>query len=183
MNVVDGISKQQIDLVHALLNTRYGQLYADIWKVGVNLSLRIGDLLAIRFDDLDLANRTLTLTESKTGKRKDIRLNAPAIAVIQRRRKEHPGDVFLFEVHSNRTSGKPISRVSVARCFKDVGDSLGLSVGTHSMRKSRGKAMFDSGMPIEKISKVLNHASTGVTLRYLGITRDQVLQTYDDFEL
>jgi len=160
MNTVDGINKQQIDLVHALLNTRYGPLYADIWKIGVNLSLRIGDLLSIKFDDLDLDNRSLTLTETKTGKRKDIRLNAPALAVIQRRRKEQPGDAYLFEVHSNRAKGKPISRVSVARAFKDVGDSLGLNIGTHSMRKSRGKAMFDSGMPIEKISKVLNHAST-----------------------
>lgn len=183
MNIVEAISKAEIDLVHNLLNRRYGPLYADVWKVGVNLSLRIGDLLSIRFDDLDLANRSLTLREQKTGKSKDIRLNAPAMAVIQRRRKEQPGDVFLFEVHSNRASGKPISRVSVARAIKDVGDSLGLTIGTHSMRKSRGKALFDAGVPIEKISKVLNHASTGVTLRYLGISRAEVLRTYDDFEL
>jgi hypothetical protein len=51
------------------------------------------------------------------------------------------------------------------------------------MRKSRGKAMYDAGVPIEKISKVLNHADTGVTLRYLGITHADVMQTYDDFPL
>ncbi len=60
---------------------------------------------------------------------------------------------------------------------------LGLTINTHSMRKSRGKAMFDAGVPVEKISKVLNHSDTGVTLRYLGITKEAVLQTYDDFEL
>lgn len=183
MNIVDGISKTEIDMVATLLAKRHGAIYHDIWRFGVNVALRIGDLLAIKFADLDLDNRTLTLTESKTGKRKDVRLNAPAIAVIQRRRKEHPGDAYLFEVHSNRASGKPISRVSVARVFKDVGDSLGLTVGTHSMRKSRGKALFDAGVPIEKIAKVLNHSSSGVTLRYLGISRAEVLQTYDDFEL
>jgi integrase len=129
-------------------------------------------LLSIRFSDLDLDKRLLTLTESKTGKRKDIRLNASALDVIQRRRKDHPGDVFLFEVHCN-----------LSRAFKDVGDSLGLNVGTHSMRKSRGKAMFDAGLPIEKIARVLNHASSGVALRYLGISREDVLKTYDDFEL
>ena len=43
--------------------------------------------------------------------------------------------------------------------------------------------MFDAGVPIEKIVKVLNHSDTGVTLRYLDITQEAVLKTYDEFEL
>ncbi len=38
-------------------------------------------------------------------------------------------------------------------------------------------ALYQDGVPIEKIAKVLNHAHTGVTLRYLGITEEEVLQT------
>jgi hypothetical protein len=38
-------------------------------------------------------------------------------------------------------------------------------------------------VPIEKIAKVLNHSNTSSTLRYLGITQEQVLQTFDDYEL
>lgn len=37
--------------------------------------------------------------------------------------------------------------------------------------------------PIEKISKVLNHSATAVTMRYLGITNQEVLDTYDEYEL
>ena len=47
MNIVDAANKEQIALVHALLNSKFGQIYADIWKVGVNLSLRISDLLSL----------------------------------------------------------------------------------------------------------------------------------------
>jgi hypothetical protein len=43
--------------------------------------------------------------------------------------------------------------------------------------------MFDAGVPIEKIAKVLNYSDTGVTLRYLGITQEAILKTYDEFEL
>jgi len=89
----------------------------------------------------------------------------------------------LFQVHSNRAKNKPISRISVSRVFKDAGDILNLTINTHSMRKSRGKAMFDDGVPIEKISMVLNHSNTTSTLRYLGISREAVLQTYDDYQL
>lgn len=93
MNTVNAASKAEIDLIHALLFKRYGQLYADIWKIGVNLSLRISDLLKLKFSDLNIADRSLQLTEQRTGKQKQIRLNSAAIAVIERRRKEHPNDM------------------------------------------------------------------------------------------
>ena len=54
MNVVDAISPAEIGMVSMLLLKRYGPLYADIWKVGLNLSLRISDLLALRYEQLDL---------------------------------------------------------------------------------------------------------------------------------
>ena len=183
MNTVDAISPADIDLVTRLLLKRYGPLYADIWKVGLNLSLRISDLLSLRYDQLDLAGRSVHLIEQKTGKPKTLRLNPVALAIIERRRGERPQDVWLFQVDCNRAKHKPISRIAVSKAFKEVGDSLGLRLNTHSMRKSRGKALYDAGVPIEKISRVLNHSDTGVTLRYLGITQEAVLQTYDDFPL
>ena len=54
MNHVNAINQEQINLVHALLNTKFSELYADVWKVGVNSSLRISDLLRIKFSDMDL---------------------------------------------------------------------------------------------------------------------------------
>ena len=183
MKTVDAISKNEVALVLTMLQKRYPPIYADIWKIGVNLSLRISDLLMIKFSDLNLANRELKLTEQETGKSKEIRLNNSALEVIAARQKQYPDDVFLFQVHSNRAKDKPISRAAVSKVFKEVGESLRLTINTHSMRKSRGKAMFDDGVPVAMISKVLNHSSEAATLRYLGITQERVLQTYDDFEL
>ena len=183
MNTVDGVSQLEVEMIHNTLSKMYSPIYADIWKIGVNLSLRIGDLLQLKYEDLNVTDRSVKLTEAKTGKAKQIRLNNAALAVITRRRQEHPSDTWLFQVHSNRAKDKPISRVSVGRVFSEVGERLGLTINTHSMRKSRGKALYDNHVPIEKIAKVLNHSNTSSTLRYLGITREEVLQTYDDFEL
>ena len=183
MNTVDAVDKSQINLIHSLLKNKFGGIYGDIWKVGVNLSLRISDLLNLKYTDFNFKDRTLNLIESKTGKSKSIRLNQTAIDIIVKRKQDHPRDVWLFQVHCNRAKNKPISRISVSRVFKDAGDMLNLTINTHSMRKSRGKAMFDDGVPIEKISMVLNHSNTTSTLRYLGISREAVLQTYDDYQL
>jgi len=183
MNIVDACNKQEISLVSAMLEKRYPKVYLDVWRIGLNLSLRIGDLLAIRYKDLDTKNRALTLREAKTGKLKHIRLNSAALEIIDKRRRLYPSDTWLFQAHNTRSSDQPITRGSVSRVFKEAGDWLGLTINTHSMRKSRGKAMFDDGLPLELIAKTLNHSSTTETLRYIGITKEQVLQTFDDYQL
>lgn len=184
MNEVEAVkTENEVAAVQTLLEKHHGQIYADIWKVGLNLSLRISDLLDIKFADLDLDRREFTLIEGKTGKKRCVRLNDTALRIINRRRKEWPEDVYLFQVHSNRAKGKPVSRNSVSRAFKDAGDRIGLRINTHSMRKSRGYVMFANGVPIEKVSKVLNHSHPAVTMRYLGITNKEVMDSYDEYEL
>ena len=96
MNAVDAANKAEIAMMHAVLVNKFGQLYADIWKVGVNLSLRISDLLTLKYTDLNLEERLLKLTEAKTGKLKNIRLNSAAILAIVRRQQENPTDTWLF---------------------------------------------------------------------------------------
>jgi integrase len=185
MNIVNAASKDEIDLIYSQLKRSYSnEIYADIWKIGLNLSLRISDLLSLKFDDFNIPQKLLYIKESKTGKSKEIRLNSTAIEIINSRRSKYPNDIYLFQVNSNRAKNKPISRISVSRVFKECADLLKIpNINTHSLRKSRGKAMFDAGKPIEMIAKVLNHSSPATTMTYLGITKDQVMQTYDDFEL
>ena len=178
MNPTEAVkTRDEISTVSLLLQKYGGDLYRDIWKVGINVSLRISDLLSIQYCDLDLENRRLRLREMKTSKNKEIRLNDTVIKIVQKRRKEFPDDKYLFQVHSNRATGKPVSRQMVARKFKEVGETLNIALSTHSMRKTRGFAMFNDGKPIEMISKVLNHSSPSVTMSYLGITKDEVLAT------
>jgi hypothetical protein len=41
---MNAATKAEADLIHALLFKRFGQRYADIWKIDVNLSLCLFDL-------------------------------------------------------------------------------------------------------------------------------------------
>ena len=50
----------------------------------------------LKYTDLNLDTRTPNLTEAKTGKQTNIRLNAPAIAIISRRKQEQLTDILLF---------------------------------------------------------------------------------------
>ena len=76
-------TREEIIMIERLLRTHHGDLYGDVWRIGINLSLRISDLLAIRYTDLDLENRLYTAKESKTSKDRHIRLNNTGLTLIQ----------------------------------------------------------------------------------------------------
>ena len=168
-----------------------GQIYFDIWKAGVNLALRIGDLLSLTMAQvkaLDPAEPVLHLVEEKTGKKRQIRVNTTALKVMQRRLKENPKHCYLFQSESVKLHRKPaqaLNRRSVARVFEKVGQKIApkVQLGTHSMRKTRGYAMHEAGRSIEEICKVLNQASSVVTMRYIGIDQRDIDQSYVEFEL
>lgn len=162
-----------------MLNARGNTLYSDIWHFGLQVALRISDLLTVTMAEAQSGK--LTLVESKTGKTRIINLNDKARAIVKARKEAHPEAVYLFQVNSNRAKDKPVSRVAVAQAFKAVGDEIGVHLGTHSMRKTRGWVMYAAGVKIEMIAKVLNHSSPAITMAYIGITQSEVNATYDQF--
>lgn len=184
MKSVEAVAKDEIALVERKFRLNRWERTADLWRIGVNLALRVSDLLSLRFDQV--TGDVLTIREGKTKKERRIIINNTAREVIDRRRSQHPTDIYLFQANRSNTKSplhKPVSRQYVTNHFQQVGQELGLALGTHSMRKTRGKAMHDAGIPVEQICKVLNHSTPAVTLRYIGITQQDIDNTYTDFEL
>ena len=181
MEKVDAIkNKNEIETIKRLLKKDYGQIYYDIFSVGLNVALRISDLLNIKFSDIDFDNQKLIIKEKKTKKTRIIKLNDEVLRIIRKRQTEFSNDIYIFTSHARRSSGnKPITRQSVSRIFKDVGDRLSLNISTHSLRKTRGYHLYKNDVPIEVICKMFNHSSPKITLAYIGITQGDIDDTYD----
>ena len=167
---------ETIKLVSLLLKKRYGQQMADVWDLGLNLALRISDLLSIQFSHIS-GNR-LTVRESKTGKHATILLNPKAMDIINRIRVDNPYHLYVFQSYRSRYSlnktPRPLTRRAVSKAFKEIGDELGLSLGTHSMRKTRGFHLYNATNDLARVMKMLRHSSEAHTLRYIGMTQQDV---------
>ncbi|WP_296062979.1 tyrosine-type recombinase/integrase [uncultured Amphritea sp.] len=174
-----------IKLISHLLEIRHSKQMSDIWNVGINLALRISDLLSIKFSDVE-ANR-LTIQESKTGKTASILLNAKSEEIIQRIREEHPTHTYLFQSYRNKQAinrvAQPLSRRAVSKAFATIGEELNIPLGTHSMRKTRGYHLYQATKDIARVMKMLRHSSEGVTLRYIGITQQEVDKDFRELVL
>lgn len=186
MAEVQAIKKHEtIKLIGHLLEMRCSKQMADIWNIGLNLALRISDLLSIQFNDIQ--GDRLVIKEMKTGKQANIKLNQKVLTHIQQIRDEHPEHIYLFQSFRNQQAKniKPrqLTRRAVTKAFALVGEELKLALGTHSMRKTRGYHLYQNTKDIGRVMKMLRHSSEGVTLRYIGITQDDVDQDFQELEL
>lgn len=185
-NSSDALTVDECKMIGRLLKKHNtSSIYFDIWTFGLNVPWRISDLLLIEYQDIFEAQDDLgqlcywvRRKEKKTGKYSLVKLNSVALSVIESRKQQWPEDQYLFQVHSNRANLKPISRIAVYRAFEIAGERIARNVGCHSTRKSRGKMLYDSGVPIEHISKVLNHSSPSETMRYIGLDQKTIDDTY-----
>ena len=186
MAEVQAIKKlDTINLISHLLEVRYSKQMADIWNIGLNLALRISDLLSIKFSDLQ--QDRLIIHETKTGKLANIKLNAKVIEAIDKIKVSHPSHIYLFQSYRNNQAkyakAKPLTRRAVTKAFRLVGEELKISLGTHSMRKTRGYHLYQKTKDIGRVMKMLRHGSEGVTLRYIGITQEDVDRDFIELTL
>lgn len=175
----------KVKLISYLLEKRYSKQMADIWNIGLNLALRISDLLSIKFDDIH--DDRLLIHESKIGKLANIQLNNKALTTIKQIRKEHPTHIYLFQSYRNQqamnTAPRPLSRRAVSESFAMIGQEVNIALGTHSMRKTRGYHLYKATNDIARVMKMFRHSSEGVTLRYIGITQEDVDKDFVELEI
>lgn len=155
---------------------------------GCNLGLRISDLLQLRWRDL--LSDDFTITEQKTGKVRNLRVNSSLqkIAASCRKALGRPAeDTFIFVAEGKN---QPISRQAIDLILKQVRVKYRIKsakvFSSHSLRKTFGRRIWlqecDKGrgeQALLLLCDVFGHSSIAITKRYLGIRQDEILSVYD----
>lgn len=179
MNTVEPIrSKRDINKMKKALHGRDLLLFI----VGINSTLRISDLLALKVGDIR-GKDLITLTEKKTGKTKRFPWNQSVKKAVKELVPANAADAdWLFP---SRKGDKAISRVQSWRVLNDAAERAGLDIqiGTHTLRKTAAYHAYKNGTDITLLMKVLNHSSARETLHYLGITQQQTDAVFEALNL
>ncbi|HEY5833822.1 tyrosine-type recombinase/integrase, partial [Streptomyces sp.] len=140
------------------------------------LGLRSGDIKGLQFDQIDWANRRLSLVQRKTGRRLDLPLpDECALAIIDYWKNERPEvedpHVFLRRRAPLQppAAGNHFHQV-VSGCFARAGVEMSeRHRGLHALRHSAAVGMLESGIGYPVIGAVLGHADANTTRRYLRV--------------
>lgn len=146
-----------------------------IFLLASHLGLRVSDIAALTWDNIDWEKGVITLYQCKTKNPVELPLLreiGEAIVTYARdaRPKSNLKEIFL----TANAPYRPMTRISlngvVTRIMQASGiNTAGRRFGPHSMRHSLASNMLKKGATLPTISSVLGHKSTQTTMEYLRI--------------
>ena len=178
---------------------RFKQYYLDKQQIrnyalvtlGMNTSLRIGDLLLLKWGNVYDSHRKtyrkhLKVLEQKTGKQNLIALNKEAVNALKTLRKlmsPVASDDYIFQ--SREGENRPLNRSQAFRIIKAAAMDLHIDgiISCHSLRKTFGYHAWKNGTPPAVIMTIFNHSSIDVTKRYLSIDQDDLDKVFLEINL
>jgi integrase len=186
VNPIRDVAK--ISEMKKILRKRQGGRNELLFVMGINTALRIGDLLSLSVGDVVDGNgrirNLIKIKEQKTGKMKQFPINEAIHKSLSAYMARHPNANREDPLFSSQKGGT-LSRWQALRILRSAGKSAGLeNIGTHSLRKTFAYHVYrKTGCDIGLVQKLLNHSASEVTLRYIGIDRETMDNTYMELNL
>ena len=183
-------SMKQINLVRSLIETStdYPLRNRLLFDIGINNGIRTIDILSLTVDDVVDQNGNpkseTTIIESKTGKKRTVRFNTDIQAEVKNYldKRVFKSD-WLFP--STKQRDKRLSTQAIYRMFKRISENQPSLKGltAHSMRRTFGYHFYKRTHDIVPLMKLFNHSSQAITLRYIGIEREDMDKELAGFKL
>lgn len=150
--------------------------------VALRTGLRRGELLGLRWEDVDLANGRITVRESyvrgrfdtpKSGKPREVALSDQARQALAAHRHTRGERVFCD------AEGRPFKMSMMLSQLRRVCRLAKLrTIGWHVLRHSFASHLVMRGVPMRAVQELMGHASIVITMRYAHlapeVSRDAV---------
>ena len=129
---------------------------------------RLGEILTLRWADVDLDQKQIQLPDSKTGQ-KLIYLNEPAIDVLKKLPRVS-GNSFVIVGKKDGTH-----LVNLRKSWYRLRKKADLEdVRIHDLRHSFASFAISSGLPLQIIGKLMGHKKSATTERYAHLADDPI---------
>lgn len=174
----DFLTREESDALLAALDEHWRPFFATAIYTG----LRLGELLALKWDDLSWRSEKLLVRRSlyrkkfvapKSGKSREVPMNSKLVALLRSSRHLKGDLVFSSQ------SGNPLDPSNVKKPFFAALKRAGLrKIRFHDLRHSFASQLVSASVPLKVVQELLGHASITMTLRYAhlapGVTKSAV---------
>lgn len=142
--------------------------------------IRVGELCSINREDIDLAERTVTVI-GKGDKERVVPFGVPAQRAVTtwlevgRPAAATPGSRALFVGRR----GLRVNQRQVRDAIHDLAAAAGVpDIAPHALRHTAATHLLQGGSDLRSVQEVLGHASLTTTQRYTHVTADRLRHAY-----
>ena len=158
---------------------RHGHRDATLLLIGYRHGYRVSELVALRWDQVDLEGGILHVTRLKGGTPSTHPLRGPEIRALRRlRREQAPASGYVFA--SERRG--PLTAAAVRKIVTEAGRAAELAFPTHPhmLRHSCGYKLAADGIDTRAIAAYLGHQRLETTARYTALAPDRFRDFWQD---
>jgi len=169
---------QQLEDMKWALKRFCGERDYILFLLGINTGLRVGDMVKLKVKEVK-KKKEFMIQEGKTKKPRKIYITG--LYDVLNNYINTLDSQWLFP---SRKGDKPITTVQVWRQLNKAAEMAEIEhIGTHTMRKTFGYWHYKQYKDVAKLQMILNHSHPSITLKYIGITDEEIEDSLKGFLL
>ncbi|MGI8784387.1 MAG: tyrosine-type recombinase/integrase [Acidobacteriota bacterium] len=129
--------------------------------LALHTGMRLGEILNLRWQDIDLRRQVLTVVKSKSGKMRSIPTNDVLAGALTEYRQRASAEYVFW----NDRTGKPMLDTKTGYC-KAVRRAGISHCRFHDLRHTFATRLVTAGVDLATVSQLLGHSSIEMTMRY-----------------
>jgi len=174
LNIVEPIrNEKDIEKIkNELIKHNYRDYF--LFLLGINTGLRLSILLNLKFKDFIIQGKNISLNVNNIQFPLNASVKECFFTYKQRiGYKEPMVEDYIF---ASRKGHDPIDRSHAYRILSEAAKKVGLSskVGTSTLRKTFGYHFYKKYGDLKYLQKMFNHSSSKQTIKYIGISEEDI---------
>ena len=150
---------------------RHGPRDAALILVAYRHALRVSELVALRWDQVDLTQGLLHVARLKNGVPSTHPLRGPELRALRRLLRDYRGSAYVFTTER----GGPLTTSTVRKMVARAGElaKIRFPVHPHMLRHAAGFKLANDGHDTRAIQHYLGHKNIQHTIRYTEMAPDR----------
>ena len=150
---------------------RYGQRDAAAILVAYTHGLRVSELCALTWPQIDFADGVVNIARLKNGRPSTQPLRAAELRALRQLRRDWPEGRFVFQ----NERGAPMTAAGFRKTLARVGEAAGFLwlVHPHQLRHAVGYVLANKGTDTRALQQYLGHRCIEHTVRYTELSADR----------
>jgi len=146
-----------------------------ILAVALNTGMRLGEILGLKWNQIDFSTKKIRVEKTKSGKVRFIPINDVLFEELVKLRSKDNQSTYLF---INPETGKPLTTVKTA--FKAACKRAGIKdLRFHDLRHTFGSRLVERGVDIITVKDLLGHSTVKITERYTHSNQEQKIRAVE----
>ena len=157
---------------------RYRHRDATLILMAYRHGLRVSELVALRWDMVNLKQGLLHVNRLKNGVESTHPIRGPELRALRKLQRDYPDTPYLFVTERKGPLTTSAVRKILARAGKSA--KIGFPVHPHMLRHSCGYKLANDGQDTRAIQHYLGHKNIQHTVRYTELSPDRFKDFWRD---